>query len=186
MRDFVANYGQAIVDECHHVSAFTFEQVLKQIRARFLAGLTATPTRKDGHHPIIYMQCGPIRFTITARAVAKSAPFEQRVTPRYTEFCPSPKLTDLTIQDVYAELAKDMARNEMIADDIVRALGQMRCPLLLTGRIEHLQYFAVRLKNVANNVFVLKGGPRQEAAPVNSAGTRLGTAGRVARHTSDR
>jgi superfamily II DNA or RNA helicase len=158
VRDFVADYGQAIVDECHHVSAFTFEQILKQIRARFLAGLTATPIRKDGHHPIIYMQCGPIRFNITARAVAKCASFEQRVTPRYTEFRPSSELTDLTIQDMYAALAKDMARNEMIADDIVRALGQERCPLLLTGRIEHLKYFAGRLQNVANHVFVLKGG----------------------------
>jgi len=80
------------------------------------------------------------------------------MTPRHTGFRPSPELTDLTIQDVYAALAKDMARNEMIADDIVRALGQGRCPLLLTGRIEHLQYFAGRLQNVAHHVFVLKEG----------------------------
>jgi superfamily II DNA or RNA helicase len=63
VKDFVAEYGQVIVDECHHISAFTFEQVLKQVKARYIVGLTATPTRKDGHHPIIYMQCGPIRST---------------------------------------------------------------------------------------------------------------------------
>ena len=60
VKDFVAEYGQVIVDECHHISAFTFEQVMKQVKARYVVGLTATPTRKDGHHPIIYMQCGPI------------------------------------------------------------------------------------------------------------------------------
>src|SRR5271165_1310587 len=60
VKDFVAEYGQVIVDECHHISAFTFEQVMKQVKAKYVVGLTATPTRKDGHHPIIYMQCGPV------------------------------------------------------------------------------------------------------------------------------
>jgi hypothetical protein len=53
VKDFVAEYGQVIIDECHHVSAFTFEQVMKQVKAKYVVGLTATPTRKDGHHPII-------------------------------------------------------------------------------------------------------------------------------------
>src|SRR6516165_3154825 len=55
VKDFVAEYRQVIVDECHHISAFTFEQVMRQVKARYVVGLTATPTRKDGHHPIIYM-----------------------------------------------------------------------------------------------------------------------------------
>ena len=67
VKDFVTEYGQVIVDECHHISAFTFEQVMRQVKARYVAGLTATPTRKDGHHPIIYMQCGPIRFSMSAQ-----------------------------------------------------------------------------------------------------------------------
>jgi superfamily II DNA or RNA helicase len=158
VKDLVAGYGQVIVDECHHISAFTFEQVLKQVKARYLIGLTATPTRKDGRHPIIYMQCGPIRFSMSARAMTEITPFEHRVTPRHTEFRPGSELTDLTIQGVYAELAKDMVRNEMIAADIIRALGEGRCPLLLTGRTEHLQYFARRLQNTARHVFVLRGG----------------------------
>jgi superfamily II DNA or RNA helicase len=166
--DLVAGYGQVIVDECHHVSAFTFEQVLKQVKAKFLAGLTATPTRKDGRHPIIYMQCGPIRFNMSARAMREITPFEHRVTPRYTEFCPTFELTDLTIQDVYAALAKDTVRNEMIADDIVRALSRGRCPLLLTGRTEHLQYFALRLQNTARHVFVLKGGMGKKQRQLNA------------------
>ena len=69
VKDFVAEYGQVIVDECHHLSAFTFEQVMKQVKAKYVLGLTATPERKDGHHPIIYMQCGPIRYKLSARSM---------------------------------------------------------------------------------------------------------------------
>jgi superfamily II DNA or RNA helicase len=59
VKDSVAEYGHVIVDECHHISAFTFEQVMKRAKARYVVGLTATPTRKDGHHPIILMAESP-------------------------------------------------------------------------------------------------------------------------------
>ncbi|HEY7305619.1 MAG TPA: DEAD/DEAH box helicase family protein [Bryobacteraceae bacterium] len=158
VKDFVAEYGQVVVDECHHISAFTFEQVMKQVKARYIVGLTATPTRKDGHHPIIYMQCGPARFSMTARAMAETTPFEHRVLPRYTEFRIAPELADATIQDVYAALVDDTRRNEMIAADLVRALESGRSPLLLTGRTEHLKYFVARLTGAVEHLFVLKGG----------------------------
>src|SRR5437879_13192543 len=70
----------------------------------------------------------------------------------------APELTEATIQDIYAALVNDASRNEMIAADIVRAIESGRCPLLLTGRTEHLQYFAAKLAGVAKHVFVLKGG----------------------------
>jgi superfamily II DNA or RNA helicase len=158
VKDFVAEYGQVIVDECHHISAFTFEQVMRQVKAKYVVGLTATPTRKDGHHPIIYMQCGPVRFSMSARTMTETTPFEHKVTPRYTEFRRVPELTDVTIQDICAALVDDAPRNEMIASDIVRAIESGRCPLLLTGRREHLRYFAAKLADVAKHVFVLKGG----------------------------
>ena len=158
VKDFVAVYGQVIVDECHHISAFTFEQVMKQVKAKYVVGLTATPTRKDGHHPIIYMQCGPVRFSMSARTMTETTPFEHKVTPRHTEFRMAADLNDVTIQDIYAALVNDVPRNEMIANDIVRAVESGRCPLLLTGRTEHLQYFAAKLAGVAKHVFVLKGG----------------------------
>lgn len=158
VKDFVAEYGQVIVDECHHISAFTFEQVMRQVKAKYVVGLTATPTRKDGHHPIIYMQCGPVRFSMSARTMTETTPFEHKVTPRHTEFRMAADLNDVTIQDIYAALVNDVPRNEMIANDIVRAVESGRCPLLLTGRTEHLQYFAAKLASVAKHVFVLKGG----------------------------
>ena len=158
VKDFVAEYGQVIVDECHHISAFTFEQVMRQVKARYVVGLTATPTRKDGHHPIIYMQCGPVRFSMSARTMTETTPFEHKVTPRHTDFRMTPELSEVTIQDIYAALVNDVSRNEMIANDIVRAIESGRCPLLLTGRTEHLKYFAAKLAGVAKHLFVLKGG----------------------------
>ena len=158
VKDFVAEYGHVIVDECHHLSAVTFEKVMRQVKAKYVIGLTATPTRKDGHHPIMYMQCGPARFTMQARAMTESTPFEHVVIPRVTEFRMPGEGADLTIQDVYAALVADKARDEMIAQDLIRAVKQGRSPLVLTGRTEHLTHFEEKLAGVVRNVFVLKGG----------------------------
>ena len=81
MKDLVAEYGQVIVDECHHVSAFTFERVLRKVKAKYVVGLTATPVRKDGHHPIILMQCGPIRFNVSSKKQARLQLFNTRSSP---------------------------------------------------------------------------------------------------------
>lgn len=158
VKDLVAEYGQVIVDECHHISAFTFEHVMKQVKAKYVVGLTATPTRKDGHHPVIYMQCGPIRFSLSARTMTETTPFEHRVIPRMTEFRMQPDLSDITIQDTYSALVDDVARNEMIAADLVQSLESGRSPLLLTGRTEHLKFFAAKLEGIVKHAFVLKGG----------------------------
>jgi superfamily II DNA or RNA helicase len=158
VKDFVAEYGQVIVDECHHISAFTFEQVMKQVKARYVVGLTATPARKDGHHPIIHMQCGPIRFHMSARTMTETTPFEHKVIPRHTDFRMPAEMTDQTIQDVYAALVNDSARNALIAADLRSALEAGRSPLLLTGRKEHLEFFAAAVEGFAKHIFVLKGG----------------------------
>jgi superfamily II DNA or RNA helicase len=158
VKDFVAEYGQVIVDECHHISAFTFEQVMRQVKAKYVVGLTATPTRKDGHHPIIYMQCGPVRFSMSARAMTEMNPFEHRVIPRHTDFQMPPGRAEVTIQDVYGALSNDVLRNEMVIRDIVSTIKAGRSPLLLTGRTKHLQYFAAKLNGAVKHVFVLKGG----------------------------
>jgi len=158
VKDFVAEYGQVIVDECHHLSAFTFEQVMKQVKAKYILGLTATPERKDGHHPIIYMQCGPSRFKLSARSMTAATPFDHEVISRLTEFCLPSEQIDITIQELYAALANDSARNELIVADLVRAVEDGRSPLLLTGRTDHLKYFETALAGKVDNVFVLRGG----------------------------
>jgi len=158
VKDMVAGYGQVIVDECHHIPAFTFEQVLKQVKAKYVVGLTATPIRKDGHHPIIMMQCGFIRFNETAKRQAAESPFKQVVLTRHTDFKIPFESKDIKIQDLYAALALDKHRNELIFYDLLKALETGRSPLLLTERVEHLELFAERLKGFARNIFVLKGG----------------------------
>src|SRR5258708_30794929 len=105
-----------------------------EIGAIVFGGLPATPTRKDGHHPIIYMQCRPVRFNMSARTMTETTPFEPKVTPRHTELRMAPELTELTIQDIYAALLAAASRNEMITGDLVHAIQSGRSPLLLTCR----------------------------------------------------
>ncbi len=158
VKDFVAEYGQIIVDECHHLSAFTFEQVLRQAKAKYILGLTATPTRKDGHHPILFMQCGPIRYHRSAKKDAASSSLEHKVIPRYTTFL-GPGLEDsATIQDICAALVSDKGRDDLIIQDLQDALAAGRSPLVLTSRTEHLKRLAERLSGIAPQVFILKGG----------------------------
>ena len=156
--DLVAGYGQVIVDECHPLSAFSFEQVLRQAKARYVLGLTATPIRKDGHHPIILMQCGPIRYRVDARDQAASRPFEHVVIPRLTNFRLPAQAQELEIHEIYAALIHDKARNDMIFKDLLDAIKRGRSPLVLTERREHLKLLASRLENAVKNIIVLQGG----------------------------
>ena len=167
VKDFVAEYGHVIVDECHHLSAFTFEQVMRQVKAKFVVGLTATPTRKDGHHPIIYMQCGPARFTMAVRAMTDSTPFEHIVIPRPTRFRMS-SAGDVTIQDIYSAMTSDDGRTIAIVNDIVRSMEKGRSPLVLTGRTEHITHLETALAGRVRNIIVLKGGMgRKQRREVN-------------------
>ena len=158
VKDFVAEYGHVIVDECHHLSAFTFERVIRQVKAKFVVGLTATPTRKDGHHPIIYMQCGPTRFSLGVRAMTDSTPFDHIVVPQLTEFRMAGDGADATIQDIYSALVTDEARNEFIVRDVIHAVQSGRSPLVLTGRTDHLSRLESALAGKIPNIFLLKGG----------------------------
>ncbi len=158
VKDLVADYGQVIVDECHHLSAFTFDQVMRQVKARYVLGLTATPVRKDGHHPIIYMQCGPIVYSLSPKKAIEDSGFEHVVSPRLTDFRPFEELADPGIQDLYAAITTDHGRNLLIATDIVSAVNNGRTPLVLTGRTEHLDRIRTLIADRVPHVFVLKGG----------------------------
>ena len=158
VHDFVAEYGHVIVDECHHLSAFTFERALRQIKAKYVLGLTATPTRKDGHHPIIYMQCGSIRFHLSPKKAAQSSPLQHTVIPRFTDFAWERSEHETTIHDIYSALVTDQRRNDLIVKDMQQVLSDGRSPLVLTSRKEHLDYLAGRLRGICQHIFVLKGG----------------------------
>lgn len=157
VNDIVTEYGQVIIDECHHVPAFSFESILKQVKAKYVLGLTATPVRKDGHHPIIIMQSGPVVHQIK-KQLSSISTFRRQVVIRNTSFRCDNVNESSPIQAIYAELTKDDVRNDLIFNDILLALEQKRSPLLLTERKFHLDYFADRLKSFAKNIIVLKGG----------------------------
>src|SRR5258708_23530051 len=137
VEDFVAEYGQVIVDECHHLSAVTFERVLREVKAKYVLGLTATPTRKDGHQPIIYMQCGPIRFHLSAKKAAESSPLQHKVFPRITDFGWNRAENTTTIQDIYAPLIVSQQRNDLIVQDLQQASSRVRSPLFLSSPTGH-------------------------------------------------
>jgi superfamily II DNA or RNA helicase len=158
--DLVADYGHVVADECHHLSAVSFEAIAQQAKARFVLGLSATVTRKDGHHPIIFMQCGPVRHRVDARTQAAARPFEHMVIFRRTEFRIPRNQPDEKppIQELYAKLTQDSARNDLIFDDILSALEAGRSPVVITERKDHLEMLAGRLSKFAKNVVVLRGG----------------------------
>ena len=159
--DIVAEYGHLVVDECHHLPAVSFEAVAHRAKARHVLGLSATVVRRDGHHPIIFMQCGAVRYRAGARSEARRRPFEHRAILRRTAFR-LPTGIDRArppIQQVYGALAEDRARNALIVGDVLAALEAGRSPLVLTERRDHARYLAENLNNDSGrNVLVLRGG----------------------------
>ncbi|WP_336353093.1 TOTE conflict system archaeo-eukaryotic primase domain-containing protein [Pseudomonas atacamensis] len=151
--DTVKNYGQIIVDECHHVSALSFESLLRSAVARYVVGLTATPIRRDGQQPIIFMQCGPIRHSATRPA---SAPHDLSVVPRLLSK-PIVVPDGSGIQDVFRRLADDVERTAKIVSEVELAFSQGRKILVLTERTEHVDALETELKGRVHNLFTLHG-----------------------------
>jgi superfamily II DNA or RNA helicase len=161
--DLVSGYGHVIVDECHHLPAISFERVLSEVKARYVTGLTATPQRRDGHHPISEMQLGPIRFRVDARSQAASRPFSHKLIVRETEFRLAADQSNIGIQEIYRAMANNAARNTVILNDVIAAIQEGRSPILLTERKDHLEYFAEHLRGFARHLIVLRGGMTAKA-----------------------
>jgi superfamily II DNA or RNA helicase/very-short-patch-repair endonuclease len=191
--DSVAEYGHVIVDECHHLSAHSFEQVTRRAKARFVVGLSATVARKDGHHPIIFMQCGPVRHRVNARAQAASRPFEHFVLVQPTAFLPqrSPDSDKrVEFQALYQELIADELRTGRICADVIESVRGGRSPLVLTERNDHLDALEQGLATGVRHVVVLRAGigkkqrqavtdrlaaiPRDEARVILATGKYIG------------
>jgi superfamily II DNA or RNA helicase/very-short-patch-repair endonuclease len=163
--DLVGNYGHLIVDECHHLSAQSFELVARQAKAKFVTGLSATVTRKDGHHPIIFMQCGPVRYRGNMKQQAAAHPFVHKVMVRPTSFRPlRPANPSVRVQfyQLYEDLIAEEERNRLICQDVLQALGEGRSPLVLTERNEHLDALANRIAPEVRHLVVLRGGMRKK------------------------
>lgn len=175
----VLSYGQVIVDECHHLPAFSFEQIARRIQAKFMTGLSATVTRKDGHHPIILMQCGPIRYRVDAKTAAAMRPFEHTVLVCPTSFSPIKSANEdarLRFHELYQEIAGDDVRNQLICRDVINAVKSGRNPIILTERTDHLKRLFDQLSTHIKHLIVLRGGMRpKEIAAANKQITNTGT-----------
>lgn len=159
--DCVAGYGHLVVDECHHLSAQSFELVARRAKAKFVTGLSATVARKDGHHPVIFMQCGPVRHRVDAKAQAEARPFEHRVLVRPTSFrCGCEPVADprVEFQRLCDALVHDERRNTLICAEVVACLKEGRHPIVLTERTEHLDLLADALGRSGTHVIRLRGG----------------------------
>ena len=159
IKDAVRDYGMVIVDECHHVPAFSFEQILKNVSAKYVYGLTATPVRQDGHHPIIFMHCGPVRYKVDAREQAEKRPFEHYIIPRFTPFRKpvSQDEKEWSIGEIYSEISTSPIRNQLIIDDIIQCVKENRNPIILTERTAHVELIAKELSRTISNVIELTG-----------------------------
>nr|WP_256735106.1 DEAD/DEAH box helicase family protein [Variovorax sp. dw_954] len=153
VNSLVETYGQVIVDECHHVGATSFDAILKRTKAKFVLGLTATPIRRDGQQPVIFMQCGPIRHTAARPA---SAPHDLEVLPR-SRFSRIDLPTTAGIQNVFRHLANDVLRTQAVAAEVMMAFEQGRKVLVLTERTEHLEAILSSLAVQRPPPFVLHG-----------------------------
>jgi superfamily II DNA or RNA helicase/very-short-patch-repair endonuclease len=159
--DLVGEYGHLIVDECHRISAPSFEQVARRAKAKFVTGLSATVTRKDGRHPIIFMQCGPVRYRVDARKQAYLQPFAHTVVVRPTDFYPKRQAESdprNQFRQLYEELAEDASRNRLICDNVIEAVREGRSPLVLTERTNHLERLAELLGNEVRHLIIFRGG----------------------------
>jgi len=149
----LGNYGQVIVDECHHIGASSFDLLLRRAKAKYVLGLTATPVRRDGQHPIIFMQCGPIRYTAQR---PESAPQLLEIHPiRLLGRLDLPE--DAGIQDIFTSLVGDAQRTRAIVDAVLECYRQGRKILVLTERTDHLNAIAEALQPQVSDAFILHG-----------------------------
>ena len=154
----VEGYGQVIVDECHHIGAVSFDAILRRAKAKYVLGLTATPIRRDGQQPIIFMQCGPTRHTVLRpEGAPKDLEVVRRLWPQAIDASP-----DIGIQEVFRRLSKDAARTEAVAEEVRLAFEAGRKVLVLTERTEHVSALSVALEGRMPAPFVLHGQMSQK------------------------
>lgn len=158
VNEIVQDYGQIIIDECHHISAPSYEMVLNEVRAKYVLGLTATPYRQDGHQKIIFMVAGPIRHSVKP---THSDRFEQKVIVKQLDYQPTPEIieqdTRPKISDVYHWVMENEARSALIVTDVIAQISVGKNPLVLTERRQHAEYLHNIMIEEGINSVVLRG-----------------------------
>lgn len=162
VKPFVREYGMVIVDECHHAPAVNFERVLCEVNARYVYGLTATPIRKDGHQPIIFMQCGEIRYTADSKSQQAQQSFRRLLIPRFTSHR-NLNADGSNYAQILDELTENESRNKLILDDVASNLAEGRTPIILTARTAHVDILTKQCRKICANVIRLVGNDSAKA-----------------------
>ena len=149
-------YGMIVVDECHHAASETIQRILREVKAKYVYGVTATPIREDGLEKINYMLIGPIRFKFTAKERAKEQGIDHLVVPRFTRtVCPRDSKPE--INEAYELVRDSTSRNDQIIEDAKTCIDEKRTPVILTRYTEHARLFYDRLGGYADHTFLLLG-----------------------------
>ena len=154
----VRNYGMVIMDECHHSAAFTHENVLRAVTAKYVYGMTATAKRMDGQVKKVFMQFGPVRHRYTAKDRAQKQGIGHFVYPRFTRLVDLDGNGDRHISDCFNMVCRSEVRNMQIIADTVDCVKKGRTPLVMTKYREHAKFLYERLRGMADHVFLLQGG----------------------------
>lgn len=152
-------YGLVLIDECHHSASETIANVLKEVKAKYVYGVTATPKRGDGLEKINYMLIGPIRYSYTAKEKAKEQGMQHLVYPRFTRAVP-PRgvITDkMHPNEAYEIIHNNDVRDEQIIEDVKNCVAAGRTPVVLSRYKDHSEKFYERLKSYADHVFLMTG-----------------------------
>ena len=152
-------YGLVLIDECHHSASETIANVLKEVKAKYVYGVTATPKRGDGLEKINYMLIGPIRYSYTAKEKAKEQGMQHLVYPRFTRTVP-PRgvITDkMHPNEAYEIIHNNDVRDEQIIEDVKNCVAAGRTPVVLSRYKDHSEKFYERLKSYADHVFLMTG-----------------------------
>lgn len=157
--NFLNQYGMVLVDECHHAASDTISNVLKEVKAKYVYGVTATPKRGDGLEKINYMLLGPIRYSYTAKEKAKSQGIEHLVYPRFTPIvAPRGVITEkMHPNEAYDIIRDNEIRDDLIIGDIRECVSVGRTPVVLSRYKEHSEKLYGRLKDYADHVFLMTG-----------------------------
>lgn len=159
----VKEYGQIIVDECHHLSAPQYEQVLSEAHAKYVVGISATLERRDGHQPIIFMQAGRVRHSIKLDRNNQFAQVLDRreltleVPLHLSSNEPKPH-----ISEIYRWLMLHPVRNAAIVEGIQNEVANGRVPIVLTERREHANIIAGLLNDSGITHQILVGSMKKK------------------------
>lgn len=157
-KEIFNNYGMVIVDECHHLAAYSYENIINKINSYYFYGLTATVKREDGHGPIVKMQCGDVIFDIDAKKYNDSLGIDINVIVKKVVLKYDNNIQDLQLHEINEYISKDVDRNNSILSDIKREYNANNNILILVERIDHLEYFKKQIESFTDNLFVYKGG----------------------------